>query len=222
MRACGHIGGMGGAGGGTNDAPYWFPDWNGQTVVLVASGPSLRREQAEQAQGLKTLAINNSWRMFPNADALYACDLKWWLSEAGRQALASFRGLRITQDARAAEQFGIHRVPLEADDYTISTRPPRIGSGGNGGFQALNLAIHFGARRIILLGYDMHVRAGVHWHGEHGAGLNNPRADHFGPWIRYFEDNAGLIRSLGVEVINCTPGSALTCFTQMPLQAAIT
>lgn len=132
----------------------------------------------------------------------------------GQHALRDFRGLKVSQDAGGCEEFGLHRVTLARDDrgniaHAIQAEPGTIGGGGNSGFQALNLAIQFGARRILLLGYDMH---GGHWHGDHPAGMAQPKDDTMARWRRAFQANAPLIAAMGVEVINCTPGSALTCF----------
>lgn len=155
----------------------------------------------------------------PDADALYGCDGKWWRCEDdgyGQDALRRFAGLKITQDGGAAEAFGLYRVRLEG--HTIRTTPGTIGSGNNGGFQALNLAIQFGARRIILLGFDM--RPSGHWHGAHRTGTDPDERACKG-WREHFAANAALIRSLGVEVINATPGSALTCFRSICLSQAL-
>lgn len=129
---------------------------------------------------------------------LYACDYKWW--DHYRPA---FGGLKVTQDQRAADEFGLLRVP-SVDEPGLSLSPLRIHQGGNSGYQALNLAVLLGAERVILLGYDMH---GGHWHGRHGGGLNNPEPGNFARWIAAFRT----VRA-PVPIINCTPGSALDAF----------
>jgi hypothetical protein len=76
---------------------------------------------------------------------------------------------------------------------------------------ALNLAFHFGARRIILLGYDMRRVDGRHnWHRDN-PGLT-PRLDPYPAYRRRFRYIAESLRSRSVEVLNATPGSALTDF----------
>lgn len=85
--------------------------------------------------------------------------------------------------------------------------------GGNSGYQAINLAYLWGANRIILLGFDMRrVDNRAHWFGDHprAKGFHNPVA--FEHWIRMFDGLARDLKREGVEVINCTPGSALRCF----------
>ena len=90
--------------------------------------------------------------------------------------------------------------------------PGWIGSGRNSGFQALNLAIQFGANPILFLGLDMRLDAGSHWHGDHPPGLNNPNPEIVEVWRRIFAAEAPRLKARGIDVVNCSPGSALDCF----------
>lgn len=154
----------------------------------------------------------------PWASVLYACDGKWWRSEDGIKAREEFHGLKVTQDPQA-DELGLHRVIHSDGVNKILTDPPgTIGAGGNSGFHALNLAVQFGARRIILLGYDMSTENGIHWHGPHKGNIGDPQPSTVNGWVKHYEDNAGLIKSLGVEVINCSPGTALTCFQKRDIR----
>lgn len=108
------------------------------------------------------------------------------------------------------------------DDPGLCLAPPIICRGANSGFQALNLAVHLGARRIVLLGYDMQRTGGLsHWHGDHGRGLNNPSEHNFARWRRQFEEAAPTLAAAGIEVVNCSRATALTCFPRMDLHAAL-
>lgn len=93
--------------------------------------------------------------------------------------------------------------------------------GGNSGFQALNLAVQFGAKRIILVGFDMRLDHGVHWHGPHGKGLNNPRDPLFASWRDALNGAAPTLAALGVEVLNASAISALTAYPIMDLREAV-
>ena len=96
----------------------------------------------------------------------------------------------------------------------------RIGWGGNGGFQALNLAVQFGAVRIILVGYDMTLDHGVHWHGKHPKGLHNPVPGAVARWRRVLEKSAPILRAAGITVINASERSALVAYAKMSLLEA--
>lgn len=97
-----------------------------------------------------------------------------------------------------------------------------IGGGGNSGFQALNLAVQFGARDIVLIGFDMTDKAGVHWYGRnHWAGANNPDESNFGRWRSALDRAAPELARRGVRVINGNPQSAITAFPRMAFDAAV-
>jgi len=96
-----------------------------------------------------------------------------------------------------------------------------LGAGGNSGFQAINLAVQTGAARIGLIGFDMSLAAGVHWHGRHGGGLNNPRADVIAGWRYDLDAAAPKLAALGVEVVNLSAQSALTAYRHMTLEEAL-
>lgn len=73
--------------------------------------------------------------------------------------------------------------------------------------------MQFGARRILLIGFDMTDRSGVHWYGRntwHGA--NNPTANSFERWLRAFHQAAPALARMGVQVINTSPTSAMKSF----------
>ena len=145
------------------------------------------------------------------ADVLYACDGKWWREYGGAP---DFNGLKVSQDAGISEEYGeIRRVVLEPGN-DLQYRQGFVGSGGNSGFQALNFTVLTGAKRILLLGFDMH---GEHWHGRHSGALHNPNAQGLLNWIQAFNHAAPQIKQFGVLVINCTPGSSLGCFEKAGL-----
>jgi hypothetical protein len=160
------------------------------------------------------IAINESWRLCPWADVLYACDGAWWRAARGAP---EFSGLKITDEARAAEEFGLAKIKVcRGCDVILTGRMGLLGDAGNSGFQALNLAVQWGACRILLVGFDMSLERGEHWHGRHGGSLNNPRQNNIQRWL-----SARWAVPDGVEVINCNPSSALEAFPRMNFEQAI-
>lgn len=97
----------------------------------------------------------------------------------------------------------------------------RIHYGNNSGFQAMNLAYHWGARRMLLLGFDCKAQAGkVHWFGDHPKPLRTePSA--FKTWLASFEKLAKDLKADGVEVVNCSRETALTCFKRSTIDQAL-
>jgi len=205
-------------------APAWFPRWFGRCVVIVASGPSAADEDLSAirarlaASGRSEpvwIAVNASYRLTPWADLLYAADGLFWARDEGARA---FPGLKVTQAARDAGRFGLECVNVSASRRTMAfERFGEIGSGGNSGFQAVNLAAQAGASRIVLVGFDYSLARGVHWHGAHPPGMNNPSARNCERWRADMDGAAPLLAGLGVDVLNASPHSSLTAFEKRPL-----
>jgi len=155
--------------------------------------------------------------MAPWADVLYACDLRWW--DAYGTEAAAFAGERWTCDRAAAAKHGAQWID-SCDDAGLCLKPGRIHTGSNSGYQAIGLAHEWGARRVVLLGYDMQRTGGAsHWHGDHAAGL--PNLGHLPSWIRRMAVLAADLRTQGVDVVNASAETALTCFERKPLRAAL-
>lgn len=88
--------------------------------------------------------------------------------------------------------------------------PGRVHLGQNSGFQAVNLALQFGAETVWLLGFDMQPQGDRrHFFGEHPAPLN--LRSNYNRFIAEFNEAARLLPS-HIDIFNCTPGSALRCF----------
>lgn len=96
-----------------------------------------------------------------------------------------------------------------------------IGWGSNGGFQAVNLAVQFGAGLIILVGFDMSLERGIHFHGRHPAGLNNPTQSSVERWRIELDAQAPLLAKMGIDVVIGSPHSRLTAYRRAPLMEAL-
>jgi hypothetical protein len=204
----------------------WFPDWSGQTCVIVAGGPSAKDAPLALAKGrAKVIVINEAYRLAPWADALYAADANWWDRKLG---CWEFRGLRVSQSDQAEKKYRVCHVNLVRLAEVVLKPKGSIAAGSdvrtggaNSGFQALNLAAQFGSRRIILVGYDMRIDQGLHWHGRHAEGLANPSEASVRRWRKGFEGAApGLVRN-GVTVLNASPISTIAAFPKVSLEDAL-
>jgi hypothetical protein len=168
------------------------------------------------------LAIKKSLELFPDADAVYGCDAAWWRHSHG---LPEYRGLKLTFAGNRLVDFpDVHRIAIrkigkQYVDEILTDRPGEIGAGGNSGFQAVNLAVQFGAARILLVGFDMNGQAGAHWYGRnHWPQANNPDEHNFARWISAFEKVAPQLAAMGIEVVNASEHSALRCFPRRSIK----
>lgn len=156
----------------------------------------------------KVLAVKECHELAPWADVVYGCDASFWRN---CQGLPKFPGLRVSYSGR---HDGVRLIQIDVKaDRLLMTPPGVIGSGGNSGFQALNLAVQWGARRIVLLGYDMSDVYGQHWYGpSNGQGRTNPGEWNFKRWRKAFAVAAEQRHALGLQIINASPLTSLDCF----------
>jgi hypothetical protein len=204
-----------------------WPDWRGETVAILASGPSLTRAQADYVRGkCRVIAVNNQGidtetdgivqpALAPWADILYAADAKWW--NCYRTRALAFAGLKVSGTHVAHP--GVHTLK-RSHQKVFDPRPTHV-CGSNSGYQALHLAVQLGATRILLLGFDLRfgVNGRKHNHGNHPPRLNS--RPNFATWRHQFDQLAPVLRARGVEVVNCSPSSALTAFKRASLEVML-
>lgn len=88
----------------------------------------------------------------------------------------------------------------------------------NSGAGAISLAAHFGASRIILIGYDCQKTGGkAHWHEDHPGRLGNAGSLH--RWPEQFEAVKKTLN--GAYVVNCSRETALECFSRNELDTEL-
>jgi hypothetical protein len=219
-----------------------LPVWKGRTAVILGGGASLTLEQFKQVEAaraadkIRVVAVNDAYLVAPWADAHYAADSHWhkWHTDGiAKPALAlggaevklrwaEFRGQKCTiqnSGANVTDQ-AVHM--LRNRDFPnhgmgLSLEPRYLVTGRNSGFQALNLAVLAGASRIILLGFDGKPGdAGPdHFHGGHPR----PTPPSVYPLYRQAMSAAeNALDDAGVEVVNCSPGSAIDSFPKRALE----
>lgn len=217
----------------------------GGTAILLGGGPSLSLELFERARAahggnVRAIAINDAYLLAPWAEVLYAADQHWWKwhSEGVDKPWMGLTSSRVREkfDAFAGQRCSIwntsHPLPDgdvhflknyhgDTNGHGLSDDPEKLVTGWNGGWQALNLAILAGARKIILLGFDGRCAADgtQHWHGGHPKRTPDAAYEHY---RRAFSAGEAAIEAAGVRVFNCSPGSAIDSFPKMALEAALT
>lgn len=183
-----------------------WPDWRGQTAVIVATGPSIHDEKFAEAKGLaRFIAIKKSWHLVPWADVLYGSDRGWWFTNEGAK---EFKGLKVSASPAVATRYrDVRHVRLVKGVRIIEAPIGTVGcgaisGGGHSGFHAINLAVQFGARKIVIVGFDM---------------TSALRA----PWCKEMDACAEQFKALGVTVINASLDSLLKSYEKRGLLEAI-
>ena len=137
-----------------------------------------------------------------------------------------------TTNREAADIFGINCI-AEKNAPGLSTDPKVIHHGHGSGYSLVSMAHNKGAKRIVLLGYDL--RYAPDYDGKAHQIGSTPR-HYFGEYPHSMQhwpsvqvkdgvhvELLELYRSIAeqglVEVINCTPDSAIDCFERGDIDA---
>lgn len=197
--------------------------WPGATIIVAAPGPSLPESASflQRAFGVPIIAVSNAYRVL-RADIVYACGADWWQAHSRTVGYAPERWSTHNEDPNvkdhkryAALSYNINLVQGR-HQQGFSSDPRVVHYGLNSGFQAVNLAMHLGATRIALVGFDMQTRAGSnHFDGMHPPPLRNTQD--YDTFINAFKVAMPSVPE-HIEIVNCTPNSALTCFPVMELK----
>jgi len=178
----------------------------GRTIVILGGGPGIPDKSIIDRLPQPIMVLKHAVSLRSDADIFFWAGRQW--HEQFAPLIASFRGKYSIRRGQAPELNPIctqvSRMKY-ADPYF--SLDPRLVGGYCVGGSAINIAAHFGAKRILLLGYNM---AGGHWFPNHPTPVpsSNAHARHRAG----IESMVPALRELGIEVINCTPKSALTCF----------
>lgn len=160
--------------------------------VILATGPSMSADLADSLRGRNAIVVSNAYQLAPWASALVSQDKAWWTEHPDA---FKFAGRKFScNDIDGVEKF----KPLEMTGNPFTT-------GTNSGLLACCVAQWLGATQIELYGFDLR---GSHFFGEHKPPLKNADEARFAIMREQF----ARWNCSKIEVINMTPGSALTCF----------
>lgn len=193
--------------------------WNGETVVCLGDGPSLCREDVEAVRGrVRVIAMNYSFRIAPWADVLWSYHTRTLIRDSGVDP-ATFSG-RIFTLERVAPAPPWPVIAMTGCDG-LELAPTGVRHGNNSGYSAINAAVHLGAARIVLIGYDCCAADDGRFNWARPATDPGRPAYQFATWIGRFATLVRPLRALGIEVVNASRRTALTCFPCTSLADAL-
>jgi hypothetical protein len=212
---------------------YWTaPElWPGRRRCASAGGPSLTPAQVEacrdrtRCERLEGARDRGQRRLFARAVGGRPLLLRRQVVAVAPKKLGRLEGRhRAAGRRRARLRRPAHQGAAQHRAGTACARARRPAHRPNSGYQAINLAVHLGAKRILLLGYDMH--APLVGRRREDALVRRPPGRHEPGRLRHimlphFESLPPARWKAGVEVINCTPGSALQVFPRSAIEEAL-
>jgi hypothetical protein len=195
------------------------------TAVCVADGPSLTFVDLAQVRHARhdgrvscVIVVNNAYQLAPWADVLYAADARWW---GWHEGAATFPGRKIGLQSTIRSRWPAVEVWTFRGRRGLETQIPRgLRHGGHSGYQALNLAVQLGGRRVLLLGYD----CGIAEDGRARASAGHPvqQRQPYDTWAAAYLTMVAPLAAAGVAVLNCSRRTTITAFPVVPLEEALT
>ena len=196
--------------------PRWIPEavWKGEDVFIIGGGPSLKTFDWELLRPENTIGCNDAYKHGVDICSVCLFGDHAWFKEHLKKGLLDYKGIVFTSSPY-----------LQRSDYDwlwILTRHSRglhlnaLGWNKNTGAEAVNLALILGAKRIFLLGFDMHLGEDgeSNWHNNN---LDKPKEVVYKTFLKEFgRVAAALSRDFPeIEVFNITSDSALNDFQKV-------
>lgn len=228
------------------------PIWEGEDVFIIGGGYSLldvfsipKTEREPDKAGTyiqpylekkRVIGVNRAYELGDWVDCMFFGDCGFYTHH--RRELLEWAGLKVSCCPRMANAAhpGIKHLFRDRQKRSgISKQPDRVAWGKNSGAGAINLAYHFGVKRIILLGFDMSTApdGSTHWHhGHRKGGITRKRANENKPAkrnsdtpLRRFiqttnEPIAKDAKKLGLEIVYCGT-SLLDSFKKVELESVL-
>lgn len=205
------------------------PDWAGLTAVVIGNGnsilsmdfaPILARED------FRTLVANGGYHTVPRANVLMCSDRHWL---ADNPDLRGFRGDMIVvtrpEAVRRADNRMVHvrREFIEKVKGDIFSDPGRLVEGHNSTSTNISQAVLRGARRIILLGIDLTPGEAGRRSAYNALPDDPARAlTRYQRQVQHLTMQAShIMRRGGIEVVNCSPRSALSCYPYATIEEVL-
>ncbi len=191
--------------------------WPDSTIIVIGGGPSVKKIDTDLLWKHRTIGVNHAISLGP-VDMLWFGDFNFYKSNELK--IDAFAGLKCTCACEIPELDWPHikRVRRSKKVWGIeSERADAIAWNGNSGGSAINIAYHLGAKRVALVGFDMRrIGTSTHFHDFYGK-----RQKGKDPYIRHmkcFNSITEDAKILGLEIVNCTPGSKITQFPFVKLE----
>ena len=218
------------------------PIFNGQAAVLIGTGPSLNAKQIEivksykEENKCKVFTINNAYEVAPFSDVHFAGDASWWeIYYKASDKLRDMGADKYTWYPDTARKFNLKYIAGDLRKPGLSFDPSIIHINGSGP-SSINLAMHYGVNRLLLIGHDMkyaddynghNKKSGAtprHFFGEYPEPLRQwpkvgvSQSGTLDCLIKIYNNMTSDLKAAKMQVINCTPGSALSTFPMADLE----
>lgn len=197
--------------------------FDGETAIICGTGPSITPDviamcnKAKADGKVRLFGMNHNYVDF-DLDLLHACNYQLYDYYYPRdEQLRDGKFLKYTTRPELEGKYpGVNYIK-EVWLPGLSTDPLTVHAHHGTSCQVMNLALHYGIKKMLLIGFDMRHKGKRHYFGD---GEYPEPLQHFTRNLGPSGELVGLIKEMAtikpetydIEIINCTPNSAMTCF----------
>ena len=214
-------------GGGPSVAKqFGIPDEVVDSVIKGTSPASVYSPYMSYLHDRHVIGINVAYLLGDWIDMVFFGDIGFFLKH--QHGLAKFPNLKVSCHPQMAKYSWVKHTPRDGNHPKgISDNPQMASWNGNSGAAAISIAANAGAKRIMLLGFDMKLDENKmqHWHDYYGKvesrKTRDPRKPTHLPFDRHlrgFEQIAKDAKRRGIEILNVNPDSAINEFPKYTLK----
>jgi hypothetical protein len=200
---------------------FGIPDTVVKSVMEGSAPPSVYSPYMKIIHQKHVIGVNISFMIGNWIDIVFFGDNGFFMRY--QEGLSKYPGLRVTcSSIHSTKTVNWVKVLLKDNEHVkgISKNPKMISWNGNSGAAAINLAAHTGAKRIILVGFDMNLNENKnqHWHDIYQRGkIDTPEKwrkmqPTFERHLKGFEQIAIDAKQMGIEILNASPTSEISQF----------
>jgi hypothetical protein len=210
---------------------YWtIPEiWPDSTVFIIGGGPSVAEMDLSKIHEKRCIGVNQAYKLGAWVNVVWFGDKQWYSGQL--PDILNYHGLIITcaQEARNDKRWKRVKYVGRSRASGIESHENKrncIAWNGNSGASAINLAYWFGAKKVVLLGFEQSLPEEgeqTHWHNDyevrkdnHGK-LHNPYRTYLKHWGQIARD----AKELGLEIVNATPTTAIEEIPQVSFESCI-
>jgi hypothetical protein len=206
-------------GGPSIPRQFGIPDKLIQSVIDGSSPPSVYSPYMSFLHDKHVIGINVAYMLGNWVDMVFFGDGNFFLKH--KEGLSKYSGLRVSCNPQTSKVDWVKYLTRDPKHPKgISSNPSTVSWNCNSGAAAISVAANAGAKRIILLGFDMKLSNtnNQHWHDVYKRGVIVGKRMNKLPFGRHligFADIAKDAKSRGIEIINACPDSAIEQFRRV-------
>ena len=209
-------------GGPSLTKQFGIPDKIVQKVINGSASPNVYSPYMETLHDKHVIGINVAFLIGNWVDMVFFGDGNFFLQNF--EKLAEFPGLKVSCDSKSSKYDWVKNMDRDGNKLLgLTTKPGYVSWNHSSGAAAINVAANAGAKRIILLGFDMKLNDSdiQYWHDLYGKGEMTERRRMGLPFDRHlkcFPVIAADAKVRGIEILNANPDSAIEQFPKFTVK----